>query len=110
MNVSYSYQVCSVFSVVLIEVRNVLEVVCVNVAICCSNVWLYIVIELDDFECPSLFSESVRNGVEDLCVRCRRSSYLDCLVCRITGICGFTAVASAAACCEDAEREYENCC
>ena len=71
MYVSYSNEVCAILLVVLIKVRYMLEIVCVYIAVCSSYVRLYIVIELDDFECPSLGCQFIGDRVEDLSVWCR---------------------------------------
>ena len=104
MDLAYADQVGAVGFVEAVQIGGVLEVVGVNVAVCCSYVRLYIVVKLDDFESPALFCKLILNGIEDLSVRCRRSCYLDRLVCAVV------SAGSAAACREDPKRKYEYCC
>ena len=80
MYISYSNEVRSVFLVVLVKIRNVLEVVRIYISVCCSNVRLYIVIEFDYFERPSVLCQFVCYRIEYLCMRCRGCSYLDDLI------------------------------
>ena len=59
MNVCSNYEVGSVLLIISFEVRNVLEVVSVYIAVNCGRVLCYIVIVYLDLEIPAFLCESV---------------------------------------------------
>ena len=66
MNLRYADKVGTVLGVVIVEIRLVLEVVGIKIALGQGNIRLHIVGELGDFERPTLLGQKIFNLVEDL--------------------------------------------
>ena len=105
---SSCYKVSAVGSVEAVEVRCVLEVVCIKLTVCKSLVGENVVIVDNDVKGVALVCESVLYKVEDLAVRCGGCAYSDNVVavggfigsslgigsCVISGSCGILCCSS----------------
>ena len=69
MNISSVNEVCTVFSVEVVHVSNVLEIVSIDLAVFNGSVRHYVVSVFLYYEVYALRSKSVLKGVKDLSVR-----------------------------------------
>ena len=89
VNGGNGYDVRAVFSIEVIEIRYMLEVVCIAFAALNDRIRNNIIGENIDLESDVLLGEYLLYLCEDLGMRCRRSGYADLLAgkCRIVDRC-----------------------
>ena len=75
MNSARVYKMGSVFLVKVLKIRDMLEIVRVNLTAVYYEVRLYIILKLNDLKLPALIRENLRRLCKDLRVRSRRSRY-----------------------------------
>ena len=77
MNAAGIYQMCTFLFVKAVKVRNVLEVVGIEIAALYNQVGLYIIIKNCDLKIIALFSQKRFRLLQDLGVRCCGCGNLD---------------------------------
>ena len=70
-------KVSTVLCIEVVKVRNVLEVVCVDLAALNYEVGLYIIFKFGNLKGPTLGSKDLCCLSKDLCMRCGRCCYGD---------------------------------
>ena len=77
MNATCIYKVCPLLLIKLIQIWNMLEVVCIKLTALNYLVWSYIVIKYSNFKFISFFLKKRFCLLKDLCVRCCRCCNCD---------------------------------
>ena len=65
------YQVCSLLLVEILQIRNMLEVVCVKITTLYNKVRLNVIIKYGNLQIPALLLQKRFCLLQDLCMRCR---------------------------------------
>ena len=74
MDLSCDYKVCSLLLVEALQIRDMLEIVGIDLSAVYDLVGLYIVLKYLDLQIIAFFSQKGLCGLKDLSVRCRACS------------------------------------
>ena len=64
------YKMCSLLFIEVVKIRNMLEIICIEITALYYEVWLYIVIKYGNFQIPSFLFEDWFCFFKDLCMWC----------------------------------------
>ena len=77
MNTACIYKVCALLLIKLIQIWDMLEVVCIKLSTLNYLVWSYIIIKYSNLKVISFFLKKWFCLLKDLCVRCCRCCNCD---------------------------------